>query len=150
MLPETARTSLRSQHACGPCKKNKRRCDKSLPSCYLCVRTSRPCDYDTDRARPPPTAAEFANLQARLTELEERLTSTYEDPSSTASVSGASPVSDTLVSDHPTQFPSALFLDIDCYKWAKMRLPRRSIDIPMVKVASRGLVVIVIKGCTAN
>lgn len=131
--------SSRATHACGPCKKHKRRCDKFLPACNLCLRTRRQCGYDdTDREMPSPTAAEFAALRARLTELEDRLMRTPENTPSTASLSRTTlgPEFDTVVSDRPTQFPLALFLDIDCYKWAQMRLVRPSVGIPMVRVTS--------------
>ncbi|KAK6431123.1 hypothetical protein LTR95_012718 [Oleoguttula sp. CCFEE 5521] len=31
--------------ACAPCRRQKRRCDKALPSCSLCTRIGRSCDY---------------------------------------------------------------------------------------------------------
>ena len=62
----------RSEQACRACQKQKRRCDKGLPGCSRCQRTSRPCEYGTT-ADPQPTASDWGVMQARLTELENRL-----------------------------------------------------------------------------
>ncbi|KAH6885008.1 hypothetical protein B0T10DRAFT_493116 [Thelonectria olida] len=62
----------RSDQACNACKKQKRRCDKGLPECSLCRRTKRLCEYGI-AADPQPTASDWGFLQARLTELENRL-----------------------------------------------------------------------------
>ncbi|EHA25871.1 hypothetical protein ASPNIDRAFT_43717 [Aspergillus niger ATCC 1015] len=123
-----------ASHACVACKRQKRRCDKLLPQCSLCFRTSRTCDY-ADTPKSPPTAADLATLQARLTELEERLSSASasDSLSATAGVSRTdSLATESIAYDRePTSFPSALFLDIDCYKWSNMQLPRPAASIPM-------------------
>lgn len=54
------------------CKKQKRRCDKGLPECSLCRRTQGLCEYGI-AADPQPSASDWGFLQARLTELENRL-----------------------------------------------------------------------------
>lgn len=124
-----------ASQACVACKRQKRRCDKRLPQCSLCLRTSRTCDY-ADTPKPPPTAADLETLQARLTELEERLGSITEPDSlsATAGISSSSSLATEPIGPNrePTSFPSALFLDIDCYKWSNMQLPRPAANIPMV------------------
>lgn len=130
------RLPIKAHQACGPCKKHKRKCDKGLPACGLCARTERTCEYD-GTPRPPPSAEEFAALQARMTELEDRLSNTC---GSSAFVASPAPTSSssTTWTDHmrstTTRFPSALFLDADCYEWAKMKIPRSAATIPMVMV----------------
>ncbi|KAL5360776.1 hypothetical protein BJX96DRAFT_165418 [Aspergillus floccosus] len=128
------RSQIIAPQACVACKRQKRRCDKLLPQCSLCLRTSRTCDY-ADTPKPPATAADLAALQARLTELEEKLSSVSEPASlsATTGVSGTnSLVSESIAPERePTSFPSALFLDIDCYKWSNMQLPRPAAGIPM-------------------
>ena len=57
--------------ACTACRKQKRRCDKALPSCALCARIGRDCDY-TDAA-PPPSSDDFAMLRQKVYDLEQRL-----------------------------------------------------------------------------
>lgn len=37
--------------ACFPCRHSKRRCDKSLPACQLCIRKGVECSYPTRRAQ---------------------------------------------------------------------------------------------------
>ncbi|KAL7755556.1 hypothetical protein ACKLNR_014654 [Fusarium oxysporum f. sp. zingiberi] len=64
--------ATRSDQACKACKKQKRRCDKGLPECSLCWRTQRLCEYGIT-ADPQPSASDWGFLQARLTELENRL-----------------------------------------------------------------------------
>ncbi|OJJ67674.1 hypothetical protein ASPBRDRAFT_47715 [Aspergillus brasiliensis CBS 101740] len=120
--------------ACVACKRQKRRCDKRLPQCSLCLRTSRTCDY-ADTPKPPPTAADLETLQARLAELEERLSSVSEPDSLSATTGGpgtSSLATESITPDRePTRFPSAMFLDIDCYKWSNMQFPRPAVSIPM-------------------
>ncbi|KAF4430509.1 fungal specific transcription factor [Fusarium acutatum] len=62
----------RSEQACKACKKQKRRCDKALPECSLCKRTQRLCEYGI-AADFQPSATDWSMMQARLTELENRL-----------------------------------------------------------------------------
>jgi hypothetical protein len=125
----------KADQACGACKKQKRRCDKSLPECSLCSRTGRPCTYGIS-PQQPPTAEEFSALQARLEGLEDRLSSSWRESSSNTSFSGAGFVADSdraiASSGSPTLITSALFLDIDSYKWFGMQLPKPSVGIPMV------------------
>jgi len=63
---------LRALQACMACRNQKRKCDKLLPKCGLCVRTSRACSY---QVRVAPSPANMEALQARLAELEDRLVS---------------------------------------------------------------------------
>ncbi|XHG03615.1 hypothetical protein AWENTII_006916 [Aspergillus wentii] len=124
----------KASQACGACKKQKRKCDKLLPQCGRCLRISRPCDY-ADTPKPPSTAADLESLQARLTELEHRLSGASEPDSlsATGSVSRSSSLAteSSTPSRGPNSFPSALFLDIDCYKWSHMQLPSPAASIPM-------------------
>ncbi|KAK3397818.1 hypothetical protein B0T20DRAFT_232564 [Sordaria brevicollis] len=61
----------KANQACISCRKQKRKCDKSVPTCGLCARMSRQCDYSDSPSAP--TANDVAALQARLAELENRL-----------------------------------------------------------------------------
>ncbi|OGM49469.1 fungal specific transcription factor [Aspergillus bombycis] len=128
----------KAAQACVSCRTKKRKCDKLLPECSLCVRTCRTCHY-TGTPRLPPTADEFAALQERFAELEDRLHTSSEHTDSVSgpgSVSGAGSFATetsaiTWLSKGSTGFPSALFLDLDCYKWSNMQLPRPAVNIPM-------------------
>ncbi|KAJ6100035.1 hypothetical protein N7467_001570 [Penicillium canescens] len=123
---------LNAHQACSACKKNKRKCDKRLPACGLCARTGRACEYD-ETPRPPPSADEFAALQVRITELEARLNIACGDSASVASPTPtfSSPKTWTDTTPSLTQFPFAMFLDLDCYEWARMKLPRPTATVPM-------------------
>ena len=135
----------KADQSCLACKKLKRKCDKQLPACALCSRTRRSCEYPDDAALPvsAPTAANFAALQARLNDVESRLalsnkSSTSDPPSIPASryaaeSSSLSPLDhDVLAETLPRDFPASLFLDIQCFKWFGVRLPKRSTSIPAV------------------
>lgn len=69
-------TGSRAAQACATCRKQKRRCDKTLPSCSRCSSLQRTCDY-SDPASPAaaPSAEAFASLQTKLAEIEARLDS---------------------------------------------------------------------------
>jgi hypothetical protein len=129
---------IQAEIACITCRKQKRRCDKLLPSCSLCIRHERRCEYAiTSSSRP--TAAEFAVLQMRLSELEDRLGTNatlspiapMTPPISTASYAVRS---STELSEKPvlTRFPSVLFLDLDWFKWTNTKLPKPQVEIPLV------------------
>src|SRR4051794_28828981 len=65
--------STRAHQACVSCRKQKRKCDKVLPSCSLCKRLARHCDY-----RDAPSSAssdDFVELRQKVQELEARLES---------------------------------------------------------------------------
>ncbi|KAF9894162.1 hypothetical protein FE257_009135 [Aspergillus nanangensis] len=57
--------------ACEPCHRRKRRCDRGIPSCGLCVKTSRYCFYSADRPdgsqcqRNPASKELVTNLDSR-------------------------------------------------------------------------------------
>lgn len=57
--------------ACSACRKQKRKCDKTLPSCSLCLRIGRPCDYRADAGPPAPSPEDFAALQQQVSDLEQ-------------------------------------------------------------------------------
>jgi hypothetical protein len=95
----------RSEQACKACKKQKRRCDKALPECSLCKRTQRLCEYGiaTDSQ---PTASDWSMMQARLTELENRLANS---PRATEQHILSPPISGPLLEQGST--PGATFCD---------------------------------------
>ncbi|KAF2858075.1 hypothetical protein K470DRAFT_222009 [Piedraia hortae CBS 480.64] len=84
--------------ACASCKKQKRRCDKLLPTCSLCRRIGRHCDY-IDDTRPTNTAAEeLSALRQEVVDLKNLVSS---------ALRGGGPSS-----NWPTpSFPSLIFLD---------------------------------------
>ena len=136
-----------ADQACGACKKHKRRCDKAIPECSLCHRAGRTCIYP-EAPESMPTAAMFAALRERLQELEERVDKppiTYYDHGFSPAVSRPSLLDRDIASHNSnlgtpsmlggqeeSEFPAALFLDIDCFTWAGLKLPDPPVPIPVV------------------
>ncbi|KAK3496721.1 uncharacterized protein B0T23DRAFT_401968 [Neurospora hispaniola] len=145
----------KASQACINCRKQKRKCDKSVPSCGLCARMNRQCDYSDSSS--VPTATDVAALQARLAELENRLA--LAGGKETTSTSSSSPSTnlftpetttttnsrDNAATTHPapvinsrgplwlpaaSRFPSALLLDVDIFKWAQLSVPAPSVAVP--------------------
>ena len=169
LLPRDQETAMygssgsRAAQACATCRKQKRRCDKILPSCSRCSSLQRTCDY-SDPASPAagPSAEAFASLQLKLAEIEARLDSARSKPQNQVAAHGT-PGSSTYVGSEPspqsagagavrsggdimwvdgraafekTKFPAVMFLDADVYKWAGISRPNPNIDIPMVSTLS--------------
>lgn len=143
--------SAKAAQACVPCRKQKRKCDKGLPACGLCSRMGRLCDY-TD-VQQAPTAEDLMSMQMKIVELEQRLNQKEQQKSSTvasrngnavATNGGPGPSASFMnaVNEKPppwmpaqTKFPSAMFLDIDCFIYAGLSVPKPSAEIPMVSVS---------------
>lgn len=98
------------------------------------------CDYSESGSGVVPTAEDFAALQSKLNDLEERLNSRPEEQSSTtlslsdAHTSNLEPNSGEHVNvpSWTNRFPSVLFLDMDVYKYANTIPPKPEVDIPLV------------------
>lgn len=120
-------------HACSACKKQKRRCDKQLPQCSLCLRVGRECDYN-DRLGPPDDNSQA--LQARIAELENLL---HQKDQQVAELSSWTPGSSTQlyspaarVDSHNLleRFPTMFFLDHEIFKEARPFIPQPRPSIP--------------------
>lgn len=116
----------KAQHACTYCRRQKRRCDKLAPSCTTCRRAERHCEYADDKRD------DVHNLRSRLDYLE-RLLASQASGNGHARLSNASDMGQCatrtlLAGSDATQptFPSAWFLDIDCFEKMDVALPRPS------------------------
>lgn len=130
--------------ACSACRKQKRRCDKTLPSCSLCVRIGRPCDYRSEPL-PAPSPENFAALQQQVADLEQLIRSgvrgaatpppTTAQSSSNGSVgfmpvsNGKSSPGDNSLSLAGSQswysaasFPSLYFLDSNAFTYERFQV----------------------------
>jgi hypothetical protein len=122
----------KANQACLSCRKQKRKCSKTLPACTLCARMNRHCDYSD--ATPPPTSEDFHALRMKLLELESRLNggngltsaqATYATPSASG-LSGPESVVQSMPSYAALQeapwhslqnrFPAIAFLDSVSFK----------------------------------
>ncbi|KEF56228.1 uncharacterized protein A1O9_07809 [Exophiala aquamarina CBS 119918] len=130
--PFSMDSQSRADQTCAACKKLKRKCDKLLPQCALCQRTGRNCEYTT--LSPTPTAGDLSFLRERLADLEQRLaTAPLTTQQAATSSSGPTVSRNDGGGDQGSgmrEFPTALFLDIDCYKWTRMQMPLPSAEIP--------------------
>ena len=131
--------------ACTACRKQKRKCDKILPSCSLCQRIGRPCDYRPEAGPPAPSPEDFAALRQQVSDLEQLLRAglepsttpapTNEQNSSNGSMNslpmsnGNSPPSNNLLSpagsylwSGPTAFPSLYFLDSNAFTYERYQV----------------------------
>jgi len=134
----------KSHQACLSCKKQKRKCDKLLPTCSLCQRMQRNCDYSA--APATPSKDDIMTMQRQILELTARIDSqggglrsslsgraangltspptTYTTPSSSLSgpdttLGGFSyPVQplEYPLSGVQNRFPALVFLDSDTFK----------------------------------
>ncbi|QKX61941.1 uncharacterized protein TRUGW13939_09097 [Talaromyces rugulosus] len=103
-------------YACAPCKKNKRRCDKRVPSCGSCLKTGRVCDYSSPPQVTPES--EISALQRRVQELEEHVRQFPVQMPSVSSTSG--PVDSNLSIQ-------AFYLDSEV--WSSLKFPDRPAQI---------------------
>jgi hypothetical protein len=118
----------KAPQACMSCRKQKRKCSKTLPACALCERMNRHCDYS--EAAPPPTSEDFSVLRMRVIELESRLNGVHNQPTNYATPSSLA-ASDSLGPAIPTytppqeipwqnmqnRFPAIAFLDSETFKY---------------------------------
>ena len=128
-VPEPPKAS----QACLSCRKQKRKCNKSIPACGLCVRMNRQCDYS--ETGPPPSSEDFNALRLKIADLEARLglnggngiispPLSFASPSS--SMSGPDTIGQPSLTYSPPQgyisegvrnrFPAIAFLDADAFR----------------------------------
>ncbi|KAI1816894.1 fungal-specific transcription factor domain-containing protein [Poronia punctata] len=126
----------KANQACYSCRKQKRKCDKALPSCALCARMSRFCDYS--ETPPNPTVEDMAALKGRLVELENKL---EEVRHSSASISP--PAEEFYRESYPPMCPSVesweqgtqnfdptVFLDAKLFRDTGLSITRPIVTIP--------------------
>ena len=120
-------------HACSSCRKQKKGCDKQLPSCSVCKRLHRVCVYELPSAAAP---VNLESLARRVTELENELRE-HRELSEGRNGSNSSPG----IQDHAsarryekgfpgsTAFPSVFFLDVNVFKRRRLKGPRPHMTI---------------------
>lgn len=122
----------RASQVCARCKKAKRRCDKVLPTCTLCSRLRKDCDY-SDSGPALPNADEFAMLRAKVGALEAKLdrslihsTNGIHTPLDSESPEDTPNFQTAPVHTKPT-FPAGFFLDAEIY--GKDPVPRPFVNV---------------------
>ncbi|KAL3434347.1 hypothetical protein BDV09DRAFT_169980 [Aspergillus tetrazonus] len=113
-------------HACVSCRKNKRRCDKGLPSCFLCVRAGRFCDYSY---LPQTESSNTINdLRSRVDELEHRVLQLYSSTPLSHAINDLPTYSAALnEQNYPNLYMQAFYLDSDV--WSSSDLTRQPTSI---------------------
>ncbi|KAI3324679.1 fungal-specific transcription factor domain-containing protein [Xylariaceae sp. AK1471] len=131
--------NLKANQACYSCRKQKRKCDKALPSCALCVRMSRHCDYS--EVPPNPTVEDVEALRSQLAELEIRLQDAVRQASTSSSISP--PAEDRYLKQSPqpysadgvwegglNTFNAVMFLDAKLFRDSGLTVTRPTMNIP--------------------
>ncbi|KAH9894540.1 hypothetical protein F4778DRAFT_772365 [Xylariomycetidae sp. FL2044] len=131
----------KANQACSSCKKQKRKCDKAVPSCGLCTRMGRLCDYS--EVPPPPTAEEFQYVKDQLEEMARRMDAAgASGPSHNRLSAHSEPIShrpasivlspEPLWPQGPSIFPSSFFLDGPLFAWNGLPgIPAMHPDVPL-------------------
>ncbi|KAM0791187.1 hypothetical protein ACM66B_005671 [Microbotryomycetes sp. NB124-2] len=73
---QSGRSAPRASKACRECRRRKARCDNKQPACGGCLRNQVACEYLDDGRKMAKN--QFANLRARLAELERKVQTTGE------------------------------------------------------------------------
>ncbi|KAI1334347.1 fungal-specific transcription factor domain-containing protein [Xylariaceae sp. FL0016] len=129
---------VKANQACYSCRKQKRKCDKALPSCALCTRMARTCDYS--EPPPNPTIEDFERLRDRLASLERQLRhethrssgqhlSPHSDILSQAPTPRLLPA-ETLWQSAPSTFDPMLFLDRKLFRGIGLSIPGSVAELP--------------------
>ncbi|EHK16732.1 uncharacterized protein TRIVIDRAFT_13620, partial [Trichoderma virens Gv29-8] len=120
--------------ACDPCRKGKRRCDRALPRCSLCVRKGAQCDYLSRRrtrqirgegrlATPNTLSSSSANISRPDSRVDSRR------PQSISSVTPVIPVI-PIPSNEAATTTAIYFIAPHIFRQAQLELPRIQPTIP--------------------
>ncbi|KAK0100571.1 hypothetical protein ONS95_007029 [Cadophora gregata] len=78
-VPTTPPTLPRPTLSCERCKRRKIKCDRSLPKCWTCVKTSRECSYPLVSNKPGPKPGVLQRRRARTDNSSEGGASSYQN-----------------------------------------------------------------------
>lgn len=123
-----------ARFACDPCRKGKRRCDRTLPRCALCARKGAQCVYLSRRksrqirsegrsATPNTLSSSSANVSRLDSQYDHRI------PQSTPIVTPVTPVTPTTSNETATA-TAIYFIAPQIFRQAQLELPRIHPSIP--------------------
>ncbi|KAL7795570.1 hypothetical protein V8C43DRAFT_279404 [Trichoderma afarasin] len=120
--------------ACAACHKNKRRCDKIIPTCSLCKRFRRPCDYSwltngTD---------DSASLRSRISELEQQVARLSNQTPSALSSFEDTTAAPMLHDASSKLYLKSLFLDAGLSEYCVKSNPVVNVPIPQEVITAIG------------
>lgn len=118
-------------HACFACKKLKRRCDKQLPQCSLCLRIGRDCGYNDTTTLPTGDSRALQNQVDELEALLLQKNRQIEELSSLLSESTHSHDMSTpaIYPGAVERFPAMFFLDHEIFREARPAIPQPQLPI---------------------
>lgn len=132
-------TTTKASQACLSCRAQKKKCDKSLPSCALCARVGRSCNYSVDPLSVS-RSKEFQSLQKKVRRLEAQLDgySSHESPPSSDSWRSTSRTPSTSLNGLEDSeklnhgVPAAFFLDATAFTLGKYQVRRYNLQLPQI------------------
>ncbi|KAH9818145.1 Fungal specific transcription factor domain [Teratosphaeria destructans] len=133
--------------ACASCRKQKRKCDKQLPTCGLCQRIGRICDYSDDARASAPSPEEFSQLRQEVAELKNLLqdvrSSGLNAPAGFGSSAGSisnevSPASHQSAWPGLKSFPALYFLDSNAFEYERFQIQAPYIRVPPGALSALG------------
>ncbi|PTB52208.1 hypothetical protein M431DRAFT_532785 [Trichoderma harzianum CBS 226.95] len=133
-MAESSVAAETAARACAACHKNKRRCDKSIPTCSLCKRFRRPCDYSgltngTD---------DSASLRSRISELEQQVARLSNQTPSTLSNFDDITAAPMLHDASSRLYVKSLFLDSGLSEYCIKSNPVVNVSIPQEVITAIG------------
>jgi hypothetical protein len=124
--PRDDSSNSRAHQACGSCRKQKRKCDKALPACSLCMRLGRACNYSDAPGAPSSASSEdFVELRHKVQELEARLESKQAGNGTGVLSSNLRPNQFVL-----NAFPAVFFFDSEIYQESRVDISRLALSVP--------------------
>ncbi|KAJ5387098.1 hypothetical protein N7509_009639 [Penicillium cosmopolitanum] len=114
--------------SCFPCRRSKRRCDKNLPTCQLCIRKGLKCSYP--RRRGQRSASPARSIQGSDYAIDPN--SPYGRPFVASSGTGSHHQSGPVwPSSSPFAVTTAIsFLAPNIFREARLEIPRLDVSIP--------------------
>ncbi|UKZ67948.1 uncharacterized protein TrAtP1_009106 [Trichoderma atroviride] len=120
--------------ACFPCRHSKRRCDKSLPACQLCIRKGVECSYPTRRAQKYVVLPQSSEtVQTTAPTRDNSTTSGVARSSESASLERQGSLEASHATDIVQSFATATaiqFIAPRIFRDAHLEIPRINIAIP--------------------
>ncbi|KAL6890493.1 hypothetical protein GGI43DRAFT_425599 [Trichoderma evansii] len=121
--------------ACFPCRHSKRRCDKSLPACQLCIRKGVECSYPTRRAQkyvvlPQSSETSQTTAPTRDDSITSRVTRSSESVSLERELSWEASYAATGIVQSFATATAIQFIAPRIFRDAHLEIPRVNIAIP--------------------
>lgn len=136
---EPAEPKTKASQACLSCRAQKKKCDKSVPSCGLCARVRRACNYSVEPLSASASEG-IQSLQRKVRLLEAQLDNYNNHGSPVSSDSwrslsrppGTSSNGLEDIDQGDCGIPSAFFLDGAAFKFGRYQIGQHHLHLPQV------------------